>query len=86
MKTITAFFKRVNNYNVEVKCKLHLCGNRNFFSYDIAVVMLLFMKKALGFWLLTELVTVNTLNISAYGQFHLKICQLGPSLLLATSN
>ena len=40
----------VNHQNAYVKYKLLLCVSRNFFSYDIAVVLFLFIKQALNFW------------------------------------
>ena len=47
------FVRRVNCQIVDVTYKSHLCVNRNFFGYGVAVVMHLLMKQALIFWLLT---------------------------------
>ena len=51
--------------------KSHLCMNRNFFSYDIAVVMHLLLKQASIRWILNEPDTINRLNIPGCGQYHL---------------
>ena len=44
-----SFFRRSNCQNVIVKHKSHLCVNKNFFSYDIAVVMLLLINTGFNF-------------------------------------
>ena len=67
--------------NVDVKHKSQLRVNINFFSYNVAVVMLIFMKQASVFWLLTGLATVSRLNVARYRQSRLKKCQPVPSLL-----